>query len=76
MRKDHLARHLVAAESPNYFDLEDPVSLARLDQPRTALQDRPGVVVIDEVQHRPELFPVLRVLVDRDHSTRTCASGR
>ena len=66
--KTTLARQLVTAGSPNYFDLEDPVSLARLDQPRTALQDLAGVVVIDEVQHRPELFPVLRVLADRDTS--------
>ncbi len=66
--KTTLARRLVAADAANYFDLEDPVSLARLDQPRTALQDLAGVVVIDEVQHRPELFPVLRVLVDRDGS--------
>lgn len=66
--KTTLARRLVAADAANYFDLEDPVSQARLDQPRTALQDLAGVVVIDEVQHRPELFPVLRVLVDRDGS--------
>ena len=66
--KTTLARQLVAAESPNYFDLEDPISLARLDQPRTALQDLAGIVVIDEVQHRPDLFPILRVLVDRDRN--------
>jgi len=49
----------------NYFDLEDPLSLARLDQPMTALQNLSGLVVIDEVQRRPDLFPVLRVLADR-----------
>ena len=64
--KTTLARQLVSVDSPNYFDLEDPVSLARLDQRLTALQDLAGVVVIDEVQHRPDLFPVLRVLADRD----------
>ncbi len=64
--KTTLARQLVSAGSPNYFDLEDPVSLARLENPRTALQDLSGLVVVDEVQRRPELFPVLRVLVDRD----------
>ncbi len=66
--KTTLARQLVPADSPNYFDLEDPVSLARLDQPRTALQDLAGTIVIDEVQHRPDLFPMLRVLVDRDRN--------
>ncbi len=64
--KTTLARQLVSADSANYFDLEDPVSLARLESPRTALQDLSGLVVIDEVQRRPDLFPVLRVLVDRD----------
>jgi predicted AAA+ superfamily ATPase len=47
------------------FDLEDPADLARLDDPRLALGNRRGLVVIDEVQRRPELFPVLRVLADR-----------
>lgn len=64
--KTTLARQLVSPDLPNYFDLEDPVSLARLDQRLTALRDLAGVVVIDEVQHRPDLFPVLRVLADRD----------
>jgi uncharacterized protein len=63
--KTTLARQFLAADSPNYFDLEDPASLARLDEPMTALQDLRGLVVIDEVQRRPELFPVLRVLGDR-----------
>jgi len=63
--KTTLARELLSEESPNYFDLEDPVSLARLEQPRTALDGLRGLVVIDEVQRRPDLFPILRVLVDR-----------
>jgi uncharacterized protein len=63
--KTTLARQFVPPSSVNYFDLEDPLSLARLDQPMTALQDLRGLVVIDEVQRRPELFPILRVLADR-----------
>ena len=63
--KTTLARQFVPADALNYFDLEDPVSLVRLDQPMTALQGLTGLVVIDEVQRRPELFPVLRVLCDR-----------
>ena len=63
--KTTLARQFVSPASANYFDLEDPFSLARLDQPMTALQDLQGLVVIDEIQRRPELFPVLRVLADR-----------
>src|SRR5258706_11053998 len=63
--KTTLARQFVLPTSANYFDLEDPFSLARLDDPMTALQDLTGLVVIDEIQRRPELFPVLRVLADR-----------
>jgi predicted AAA+ superfamily ATPase len=64
--KTTLARQFVAPDSLNYFDLEDPFSITRLDQPMTALQKLTGIVVIDEIQRRPELFPVLRVLADRD----------
>jgi hypothetical protein len=63
--KTTLARRFVRPDSLNYFDLEDPQSLARLDEPGTALGSLRGLVVIDEVQRRPELFPLLRVLVDR-----------
>ena len=63
--KTTLAREFVREDSANYFDLEDPVSLARLDQPMTALETLRGLVVIDEVQRRPDLFPILRVLADR-----------
>jgi hypothetical protein len=63
--KTTLARSLVPARSPNYFDLENPQSLARLMEPMTALAPLRGLVVIDEIQRRPDLFPVLRVLADR-----------
>ncbi|MBI3140395.1 MAG: ATP-binding protein [Rhodocyclales bacterium] len=58
------------------FDLEDPTDLAALAQPKLALQDLRGLVIIDEVQRRPELFPVLRVLVDRpDNALRLLILG-
>ena len=63
--KTTLARQILAPDSLNYFDLEDPTSLARLEEPVTALGRLRGLVVIDEVQLRPDLFPVLRVLADR-----------
>ena len=63
--KTTLARTVVAPDSVNYFDLEHPRHLARLDEPLTALEPLTGTVVIDEVQRRPDLFPVLRVLADR-----------
>jgi len=63
--KTTLARQLLSEDSLNYFDLEDPAALMRLDEPMTALRPLDGLVVIDEVQRRPDLFPVLRVLADR-----------
>jgi uncharacterized protein len=63
--KTTLAREFVPSDSINYFDLEDPESLARLDQPKLALENLTGLVVIDEIQRKPELFPLLRVLADR-----------
>ncbi|OHB69326.1 MAG: hypothetical protein A2W23_03730 [Planctomycetes bacterium RBG_16_43_13] len=63
--KTTLSRDLAEPDSLNYFDLEDPTGLARLDEPMTALRHLKGLVVIDEIQRRPELFPVLRVLADR-----------
>jgi hypothetical protein len=53
----------------HFFDLENPEDLARLHDPMLALKDLRGLVVIDEVQKMPDLFPVLRVLVDRPRKT-------
>lgn len=63
--KTTLARELVDIHSPNYFDLEDQASLMALADPKGVLEPLKGLVVIDEVQERPELFPILRVLLDR-----------
>jgi predicted AAA+ superfamily ATPase len=67
--KTTLARELLEEDSVNYFDLEDPASLARLDEPMTALRPLKGLVVIDEIQRRPDLFPALRVLAGRRGSS-------
>ena len=64
--KTTLARQLVSPDSLNYFDLEDLTSLSRLEEPMTALRNLRGLVVIDEIQRRPDLFPILRVLCDRE----------
>ncbi|MEO7853939.1 MAG: ATP-binding protein [Rubrivivax sp.] len=66
--KTTLARGLLGPASPNWFDLEDPRATAQLAEPMIALQGLHGLVVIDEVQHAPELFKVLRVLIDRADS--------
>lgn len=47
------------------FDLEDERDLQRLTAPLEALESLKGLVIIDEVQRRPDLFPTLRVLADR-----------
>ncbi len=49
----------------NYFDLEDPLDQARLQNPRDVLGNLTGLVIIDEFQRQPDLFPILRVLADR-----------
>jgi predicted AAA+ superfamily ATPase len=64
--KTTVARTFVPAGSPRYFDLEDPVVAEQFQAPKTLLSDLRGLVVIDEVQHAPELFPLLRVLMDRE----------
>lgn len=65
--KTTLAR-MVAEQSTalvHFFDLESPVDLARLSNPELVLRPLEGLVVLDEVQRRPDLFPLLRVLADR-----------
>jgi predicted AAA+ superfamily ATPase len=48
-----------------FFDLEKPIDLARLDNPMYVLQNvSQRLIVIDEIQRRPDLFPILRVLID------------
>lgn len=69
--KTTMARSILSSGDEGYFDLEDPRDLARLDEPMVALEGLRGVVVIDEVQRKPDLFPILRVLVDRSDSPAT-----
>ncbi|MDD4294590.1 MAG: ATP-binding protein [Candidatus Omnitrophica bacterium] len=64
--KTTLARQFVSIKSGNYFDLESVEGLSALQDPQSALSPLKGLVVIDEVQRRPDLFPVLRVLLDRE----------
>jgi len=74
--KTTLARSFVAPDSANYFDLEDPVAAQLLSEPMTALSGLSGLVVIDEAQRQPGIFPVLRVLADReDHPAKFLILG-
>lgn len=69
--KTTLARQIMPADSPNYFDLEDPAVAALFEHPMTVLQPLRELVVIDEAQRQPGLFPVLRVLADREGQPAT-----
>jgi len=63
--KTTLAREIAGQQGAKIFDLENPEDSAALENPMLALGSQRGLVVIDEVQRKPELFPVLRVLMDR-----------
>lgn len=59
----------------SYFDLERPGDLARLTEPELALEPLGGLVVLDEIQRRPDLFGVLRGLIDREPERRFLILG-
>lgn len=63
--KTTLARSIAAERPSHFFDLEDTDALARLAEPKFALERLEGLIVLDEVQRRPDLFPLVRVLADR-----------
>jgi len=71
--KTTLARELAAAQSESaaFFDLENPDARARLREPMLTLEPLRGLVVLDEIQRAPEIFPVLRVLADRPNRPAT-----
>lgn len=70
--KTTLARQVIASwRGPTtMFDMESPEDLALLADPLLTLRPLKGLVVIDEVQRRPELFPSLRVLADESRGAR------
>lgn len=70
--KSTLARRFNAA---HFFDLENPRDLAMLEQPQLALENLSGLIVIDEIQRAPDLFPLLRYLVDHNPSQRYLILG-
>ncbi|MCS6840926.1 MAG: ATP-binding protein, partial [Roseiflexus sp.] len=67
--KTTVARMISEQQTSTYFDLENPVDIRRLSAPLTVLETLSGLIIIDEVQRRPDLFEVLRVLVDRSRNT-------
>ena len=67
--KTTVARMIAEQRPTTYFDLENPVDVRRLSAPLTVLQDLSGLIIIDEVQRRPDLFELLRVLADRPQNS-------
>jgi len=63
--KTTLARLFSGQHAAHFFDLESPADQQRLQNPELMLARLSGLVVLDEIQLKPELFNVLRVLVDR-----------
>jgi uncharacterized protein len=63
--KTTLARLIAEREPSTYFDLENPIDIRRLSAPMRTLEPLSGLAIIDEIQRRPDLFELLRVLVDR-----------
>ncbi|MBD3236641.1 MAG: DUF4143 domain-containing protein [Candidatus Eisenbacteria bacterium] len=66
--KTTLAGMVARGRAATTFDLESPQDLARLQNPELALSATDGLVIIDEIQRKPELFDVLRVIVDRQRA--------
>lgn len=76
--KTTLAKHYIKKrvdKDVHFFDLEDPEHLNAFESPKLLLQNLEGLIVIDEIQLRPALFPYLRVLVDQKPSLRLLILG-
>ncbi|RMD52311.1 ATP-binding protein [Candidatus Parcubacteria bacterium] len=70
--KTTLAREF---EYSHYFDLENPRDLVRFDNPQLTLEELKGLIVIDEIQRKPELFPLLRYLTDTNKNQKYLILG-
>ena len=75
--KTSIAKEICGPEiqRSHYFDLENRTDLERLANPQLVLEQLTGLIVIDEIQRYPDLFPVLRVLHDMDNSRQFLILG-
>ena len=65
--KTTISRMVSKGKEALYFDLEDPIDFLRLSgSPKITLEQVKGLIIIDEIQRAPQLFPILRVLIDRE----------
>lgn len=70
--KTTLAKSYIALSKTklvHFFDLEDPTDFDLLENAKLTLESLEGLIVIDEVQRRPELFKYLRVKADSMRKT-------
>jgi uncharacterized protein len=69
--KTTLARKIAQSQNSTFFDLEDPADFDMLNSvPKLILQQHEGLIILDEIQRKPDLFPLLRVLADETNSPR------
>ncbi len=66
LAQEYLTTYGYLYKNVTAFDLENSLDLQRLENPRIALENLRGLIVIDEIQLRPDLFPILRVLIDQN----------
>ena len=66
--KTTIAREICGTRGGTYYYLEDPETPLQPESAKLVLKEKTGLVVIDEVQRQPSLFPLLRVLADRPHN--------
>lgn len=70
--KTFLASHI---PHKHYYDLENPRDLSKLENPQLALESLEGLIVIDEIQRKPELFPLLRYISDTNQKQKYLILG-
>ncbi|MDF3034446.1 MAG: hypothetical protein K0R76_1400 [Alphaproteobacteria bacterium] len=64
-----------SSADPGYFDLERPQDVESLNHPDLALNTLSGLIVIDEIQRRTDLFPYLRYLHDEQKDQKFLILG-
>lgn len=75
-RKTTLAQELGKHfEQVHHFDLEDHLDFIRFDSPKILFKGLRGLIIIDEIQRKPEVFPYLRVLLDRQKDIKLLLLG-
>jgi hypothetical protein len=62
-------------QADHYFDLENPVDLVKFDNPQFLINSLNGLIIIDEIQLKPELFPLLRYQCDNRHDQKFIVLG-